>query len=190
MEHFPDLTPDQIERTTARLHRVARAWVDDAGARDLAQMAWLKVSAGEFSGVRKLESFLIGVVRNLARKEARGHSRRAHREEQVARPEGIPSAAELAERNELAARLAKAIGELPEPQRTAVLLRYDQGLTAAEIARTLDVGPGTIRTRLSRARKTLRDKLQDSTDPQINWALILPAWAPKPTVSSAIGVVF
>ena len=189
MDHFPNLTPAEIERTTQRLHRVARAWVDDAGAHDLAQGAWLRVSAGEFSGIRKLETFLIGVVRNLARKQARSEHRRGHREQQAARPEAIASAAELAERNELAARLASAIGELPEPQRTAILLRYDEGLTAVEIAANLGIPPGTVRSRLKRARQTLQLKLQDPNSPPGNWALFLPAWAPKPSLSSAIGVL-
>ncbi len=185
MEHFPNLTPAEIERTTQRLHRVARAWVDDAGARDLAQGAWLKVSAGEFTGIRKLETFLLGVVRNLARKQALSEHRRDHREHQAARPEAIASAAELVERNELAARLATAISELPEPQRAAILLRYDEGLSAVEIAANLGIPPSSVRSRLKRARNTLQLKLQDPNAPRGIWAGFIAALAPKPSASAA-----
>ena len=53
-----------------------------------------------------------------------------------------------------------AVMNLPEKYRQVVLLHYYQGLTLEEIARTLDTSASTIRTRLSRAKTKLRQKLE------------------------------
>ena len=52
-----------------------------------------------------------------------------------------------------------AIRSLPPKQRIIVTLRDIQGLPYAEIARTLKISPGTVDSRLHRARKMLRKKL-------------------------------
>ena len=56
--------------------------------------------------------------------------------------------------------LARAMRNLPAPQREAVVLMGAQGLPAAEAARICGVAEGTMRARLSRARHTLRRTLQ------------------------------
>jgi RNA polymerase sigma-70 factor (ECF subfamily) len=57
--------------------------------------------------------------------------------------------------------IASAIGELPDTFRAAFLLRELHGLDYAEIATTLDVDLGTVKSRLSRARARLRAALSD-----------------------------
>ena len=51
--------------------------------------------------------------------------------------------------------LAEAIDALPDRQRLAVVLHYYEGLPVAEVARTLKVSEGTIKTQLSRGRDAL-----------------------------------
>lgn len=63
---------------------------------------------------------------------------------------------ELAERS---ARLAAAIGRLPESQREALLLFHQEQLSYREIAAVLDAPLGTVMTWLHRARATLRVEL-------------------------------
>ena len=55
--------------------------------------------------------------------------------------------------------MSKALGELPDEQREAVLLADVEGLTYREAAAALDVPLGTVMSRLSRARARLRDRL-------------------------------
>ncbi len=65
-----------------------------------------------------------------------------------------------AERGELEAALHRAIAELPEERRVVIILRDLEGLSYEEIARALDLEPGTVRSRIHRARMDLRGKLE------------------------------
>ena len=56
--------------------------------------------------------------------------------------------------------LVEAIQELPANQRASVHLFYYEGYSTEEIASILGQRPGTIRSHLSRARETLRQKLK------------------------------
>ena len=57
--------------------------------------------------------------------------------------------------------IAQALRRLPEDQRIAVVLRYYLGQTETEMADALAVAPGTIKSRLSRAKSAL------ATDPDL-----------------------
>ena len=61
------------------------------------------------------------------------------------------------ERTEL---LQKAIAALPDYQRTMVILYHTEGLAYDEIAEVLSLPIGTVKSRLNRARMTLREKLE------------------------------
>ena len=58
----------------------------------------------------------------------------------------------------LAARLEHLLATLPEAQRAALLLRYQEDLTPEEIAMTLDTPVGTVKSQLHRGLKLLRAK--------------------------------
>ena len=60
--------------------------------------------------------------------------------------------------------LHAAIRELPEDMRAAVVLRDLQGLSYEEIAQTLDINVGTIKSRISRGREKLREKLKQNPE--------------------------
>ena len=62
---------------------------------------------------------------------------------------------------ELADRLWRALDRLPFDQRTAVVLREIDGLSYEDIAYSLNVTLGTVKSRLTRARQTLRAVLQE-----------------------------
>ena len=57
---------------------------------------------------------------------------------------------------ELAARLQRALERLPFDQRTAIVLREVDGLSYEEIAFSLGLAIGTVKSRLTRARQALR----------------------------------
>ena len=64
-------------------------------------------------------------------------------------------------RKELGARLKAAIHHLPFEQRTALVLREIEGLRYEEIAFSLGLPVGTVKSRLTRARQALREELGD-----------------------------
>ena len=57
--------------------------------------------------------------------------------------------------------LRQALGELTDTQRTALLLQQE-GYDMAEIGQILDVPVGTVKSRISRAKQTLRTLLEDT----------------------------
>jgi RNA polymerase sigma-70 factor (ECF subfamily) len=60
----------------------------------------------------------------------------------------------------VAARIQQALDGLPFDQRTAIVLREIDGLSYDEIAFSLGVAVGTVKSRLARARETLRGALR------------------------------
>lgn len=68
---------------------------------------------------------------------------------------------EFVEKQELKQALMKAINTLPEEQRMCVILRDIQGFSYTEISDILTCSLGTIKSRLSRGRRALKEKLKD-----------------------------
>ncbi len=50
---------------------------------------------------------------------------------------------------------------LPRKQRAVIVLRYYEGLSEAEIADTLDISPGTVKSQASRALAAMRSRVED-----------------------------
>jgi RNA polymerase sigma-70 factor (ECF subfamily) len=61
----------------------------------------------------------------------------------------------------LAARLWQALDSLPFDHRTIIVLREIDGLSYEEIADSLNVAVGTVKSRLTRARQILRRQLSE-----------------------------
>ena len=66
----------------------------------------------------------------------------------------------VAQNREVGEILVGALGKLDEQQRTVVVLRDIEGMSYAEIAETLEIELGTVKSRLSRARANLREILE------------------------------
>ncbi|MGI9615035.1 MAG: RNA polymerase sigma factor, partial [Acidimicrobiales bacterium] len=58
----------------------------------------------------------------------------------------------------------RALGELPTKARSVVVLRYFLGWSTDEVSEALDIAPGTVESRLSRALDTLQTKLREEPD--------------------------
>ena len=76
-----------------------------------------------------------------------------------------PSPERNAMRREVRQALVQMMNELPEDMRAAVVLRDVQGYAYDEIARMLDTNVGTIKSRISRGRERLRNKI--SANPEL-----------------------
>ena len=73
----------------------------------------------------------------------------------------IPDPAETLDALESRLALRRAIADLSPEHRRVVALRYFAGLTVPEVARTLDIREGTVKSRLHRALAILRQKLDE-----------------------------
>ena len=107
-----------------------------------------------------LRGWLATVARNFARMHYRGRKRRHAREERVARAEGVPGTAQIAERMEMERHVVEAIATLDEPFRATLVLRYYDDLQPKEIAERMGIPAGTVRTRLKRGLSKLRERLE------------------------------
>jgi RNA polymerase sigma-70 factor, ECF subfamily len=148
---------------------------DHDEALDLSQEVFLNVfrTIGRFRGQSALRTWVYRIVINQARNRQRWWRRR-HRSEQVSLEErlethgDLPSASNLAEpdrmfgQKELATRIWAALDRLPFDQRTVMILREIDGLSYDEIAFSLGVAVGTVKSRLTRAREALRAQLREA----------------------------
>ena len=59
-----------------------------------------------------------------------------------------------------------AVGDLPPRQRAVIVLRYYEGMSEADIAQTLGIRPGTVKSQSSAAMAHLRAALSDTETAQ------------------------
>ena len=143
-------------------------------ALDLSQEVFLRVfrTIHRFRGQSTLRTWIYRIAVNQARNRHRTWRRR-HRSDQVSLDEHvaahgdlIAAAAATPERvfaqKELATTLQRALDRLPFDQRTVIVLREVDGLSYEEIAFSLGVAVGTVKSRLTRARQALRHDLRDA----------------------------
>jgi RNA polymerase sigma-70 factor, ECF subfamily len=140
-------------------------------ALDLSQEVFLRVfrTLSSFRGQSALRTWIYRIVINQARNRQRWWRRR-HRASQVSLDEHLQQCGELESSGtvlpdralaskETAAKIWRALDRLPFDQRTALVLREIDGLRYEEIAFSLGVAVGTVKSRLTRARQSLRAEL-------------------------------
>lgn len=140
-------------------------------ALDLSQEVFLRVfrTLSSFRGQSALRTWIYRIVVNQARNRQR-FWRRRRRSEQVsldahmeqfgdleAKAEVLPD--RLLASKEAASKIWQALDHLPFDQRTALILREVDGLRYDEIAFSLGVAVGTVKSRLTRARQAVRAEL-------------------------------
>ena len=145
---------------------------DSQEAMDLSQEVFLRVfrTIRQFRGQSTLRTWIYRIVVNQASNRLRWWRRR-RRSQQVPIDEHATPRTELVEsrnfaqpdrlleQRETAGRVWTALDDLPFDQRTAIVLREIHGLSYEEIADSLGVAVGTVKSRLARARTTLRSRL-------------------------------
>ena len=150
---------------------------------DLVQATYLAALRSPPDSDQPIRRWLAQVLRNVWKMRVRSSSRRATRETDFAAveyAEGAISPEALLGRFQTQRLLADLVAELDEPYRSTVLLRYQEGLSSAEIARTQNVPPGTVRWRLMTGLEKLREALdtKNEGDRRAWMVLLLPFGKP------------
>lgn len=165
--HDPRPMDLELERMTAEhapfLRRLAHALVGDHdGAEDLVQETWLAAAEQPRGNVRSPRAWLAGTARKLA-VSARRRGARKRLTRLASEPAGEASEPlEIISALEAERALIAALESLPGPQRTAVWLRYREGMGVTEIAERVGAPPNTVRGRLRRGLARLREGLEES----------------------------
>ena len=161
---FAVLMARHLDAVHAFNYRMTRNPEDAA---DLAQETFLRVwnSAATWRPVRpgptqvKFTTWLHRIARNLCidahRRRRESHEVGDNLAGQDGAPEDAPTTARLRR------ALDEAITDLPERQRTALVLCHRDGMTNRDAAAVLEVSVDALESLLARARRTLRLKLRD-----------------------------
>ncbi len=169
VDAFETLVRTYQQRVYAVCRRLTGA---HQSADDLAQETFIKAyfALGRFDPRWPIYPWLrrIAVNASLNYLKVRGRERsldEAPRAERLADPRPADSRPEVRlEQAEFEARFERSIASLPEEQRSVFVLKFYEGLSYEEIARTLDVPAGTVMSRLARARQKLKALLADSLE--------------------------
>ncbi|MHB8917053.1 MAG: RNA polymerase sigma factor [Desulfocucumaceae bacterium] len=167
LEAFEEL----VRRYEARVYTVAYRFMGNhADASDLAQDSFIRAyqALPTFRGDASFATWLYRIASNVCRDEIRRQQRhkKVSLDEILSQPGGNPSLAapemspqECLERNETQELVQKQLNALSGEHRLILLMREIQGLSYEEMASALDCTLGTVKSRLNRARQTLRQKM-------------------------------
>ncbi|HEX6976043.1 MAG TPA: RNA polymerase sigma factor [Vicinamibacterales bacterium] len=131
-------------------------------AEDVAQEAFVRAHR-EFGALRDRERFRAWLVRTtwrLAIDRWRQQRRRAAREQAVDEPIDTRTGEDVTITRERAARVWRAIDDLPDKLRVVIVLCAIEGHDLREVAHLLEIPEGTVKSRLFLARKALAETLQ------------------------------
>lgn len=136
---------------------------DRSLAQDLVQETFLRVLRGidGYEVSRPFKPWLYAIATNLARNHYTSADQRRTRssdEDEDQTAADLPDDA-IGEKDEQQAVIA-ALRELPDLHREVIILAYYQSLSLAEIAATLKIPVGTVKSRLSNGVARLREKMK------------------------------
>lgn len=152
------------------LNFVYRMTGDAHAAEDIAQDVFVRCYRNlpkfTFRPGTKFSTWLFQLARNAALDELRRRSREKFQPLETI-GEKVPmigkDPADLSNLSDLSAAIAAAVGQLPEDQRTALILSEYHGQSHAEIAAVMDCSEKSVESRLYRAKRELREKLRHLT---------------------------
>lgn len=151
---------------------VSRYVRDNSEVLDVAQEAFIKAyrAIPGFRGDSAFYTWLYRIAINTAKNYLAAESRRlVDHDVDLQDPEQYEIQARLSDMDtperlllteEIQHTVERAIDELPEDQRTAIILREIEGMSYEEIAQTMACPVGTVRSRIFRARETIDGKLR------------------------------
>ncbi|NLR77623.1 RNA polymerase sigma factor [Chitinophaga eiseniae] len=157
----------QVVPVRQKLYRFAfRLLGNEEDAQDITQDALMKVwgMQEKMAELQNMEAWCMRITRNLALDKIK--SRKYRLSDDLDRAGEVPAIHQqsphaAAEQNDVMGKVHVAINALPEKYRTILQLRDIDGLSYQEIADVLDIDMNDVKVNLHRARKSVREKLQN-----------------------------
>ena len=157
-----------LERYQNPLRRLARHMLQDlAGADDAVQDAFVKVfrAASRFKPTGSAASWLYRITMNVCRDRLRRRKHQPISLDQLAVQPAANDQPDAMEVNETIQQVQAALAQLPERQRTVVLLHRYEGFTHQQIAETTGWSRSAVESLLVRAYEHLRKTLSHLIHP-------------------------
>jgi RNA polymerase sigma factor (sigma-70 family) len=153
---FAELVRRHVDLVYSAALRMLR---DTHLAEDVTQGVFMALAqaAAQLAEHPVLSGWLHRTARNLAVKAIRTDARRRAREHEAAAMNELLSGESDASWEQIAPHLDAALGELDDPDRDALLLRYFERKSAREMAETLGISDEAAQKRVSRATDRLRE---------------------------------
>ena len=179
-----------LDKYQQPVYRFVYRLLDDLNdAPDVTQEVFVKVfrKVGEFRGDASLKTWIYRIAINEASNRRRWFLR--HRKNEVSVDSAVEGTAadvdwfidrrgtpfDLLSREEVRAAIHKTLGEIDQRLRVAVILRDIEGLAYNEIADTLQVSLGTVKSRILRGREAMKSKLRRELAAELPGAYVVQA---------------
>ena len=182
-QHAFELLVAKYQRRIFRL--ISRFVSDPATAEDIAQETFLRAyrAIGRFRGDSQFYTWLYRIAVNTAKRSASAGARSPVFQENLHSSEGeetfagseqlstVETPEAVMATREIADAVKNALDGLPEELRTAIVLREIEGLSYEDIAQLMGCPPGTVRSRIFRAREAIARQLRPllGTRPDERW---------------------
>ena len=162
-----------VEANQDRIYAsVLRQVRDEHKAMDITQEAFIQAyrAIDTYEDRARFSTWMYRIAMNLITshyRHAGAQKRGGSKSETSLNIEGMPEPGadqrtpdDLVAANDIGVLVRAAIDELDDEYRTVIVMRDLQDMSYEEIAETLDIAPGTVRSRLHRGREKLKDKLK------------------------------
>lgn len=156
----PHISAEQLVQHQDWLFRMVRQLVrDDFTAEDMVQATMTEAIADDSAGATNLRGWLGSTARRLTAQHWRSGARREDREQRVGLNNEVVlrKSSELTEMFDIANR---ALHELPEEERVAVMMRHMQAMKPSEVAMEMGVPVEQVYRHTENGTKKLRDRLE------------------------------
>lgn len=152
----------QIASIKDKVFRFARKILDShEDAQDVVQDLFVKLwqMRSELSRYDSLEAFSIRVTRNMCLDKLRHEKQKTQKLQVVYKNQTTADYTDHFEHKDASDIVKNMIQELPEKQRMIIHLRDVEEMDYEEIAEIMEIEINAVRVNLSRARKTIKEKL-------------------------------
>lgn len=158
MEALAEIVDKYQSRVLSIAYRFLNDWTN---AEDVSQETFLRIyrAAGSYKPQARFTTWLYRIVVNLCMDERRKQAKTPVSIEETAFLAPVDSESDSAERNETIELVKKAVSELPERQRLAVILHRYENLSYDEICEVTKWTKSAVESLLVRAYANLREKL-------------------------------
>lgn len=156
---------------SGNFYRVAHAMLgSDQDARDAVQDLYVKLwnIRSSLERIKAPEAYGVRILKNICIDKLRAGGPGSRSEEIGGVPESalcdsvsVPPADRLVISREMLSSLSKAIGTLPENQRTVIDMKFYRQMSYDEIVQRTGISPVNVRVLVSRARKTILSSMRE-----------------------------